>query len=702
MALGLVALSVWSGARARPRDAAVSGGPGKVVVFGFSGLGWDDLQHGPVPNLRALAARGAVAAMTVRTVSPQPSLAEGYATLGAGARLRAPAADVGPVATDGGGAPITVSGVRHLARVNRSLHLPTGPGALGDALGAAGRRTAVVDQPGGTGAAALALMDHKGSVDAGWQARVPGAPTAGDLTAALGNADVVVVEPGQLALAGGPSATDPDRTHALVATDQLLGDVERALPPGTRLLVVSVVPPSQTWHLEPVVVAGAGVPQGYVDSPSTKRLGLVTLTDVAPTVLAWAGAPIPSAMIGRQFRYHSGPVSMSRLAGLDADGRARASTYPSIGWGFVALHAVAYLLAAWVLWRRRGGWAARLVRYALLGIVAFPLASYLIRLLPPAQWHGVLPLGLAVVDFALVAVASRAKSHPLAPLGILAAMTVVVLVADMATGARLQVNSLLGYAPLSADRFFGIGGTTLGVLAAAAVVAAAVFVSRARDRRHAAVLVGAAFFVIAALAGSPLSGAKVGAILTMVPVFVVATAAFYGRRVTWRLVLLAVVATAVALALAALFDALQPATGRAHLGQLVGTTGASGGHSILTTVARKATTDARVFIETVWSWVALIIVVFIAYLLMWDHRFRRILPVGSAVRVGALAALAAAVLGLVFNDTGIIITALVLVYLGPYLTLLALGASTPRPAAATMRTDDIPNDRAGAEAPALS
>jgi phosphatidylserine synthase len=96
-----------------------------------------------------------------------------------------------------------------------------------------------------------------------------------------------------------------------------------------------------------------------------------------------------------------------------------------------------------------------------------------------------------------------------------------------------------------------------------------------------------------------------------------------------------------------------------------------------------------VFVETVWSWLALIVTLFLGYLLVHDHRFRRLLPRGSPARIGALALVGAGVLGLLVNDTGIIITALVLVYLGPYLALLALDASN-RTEGVTVATGEGP------------
>ncbi|MBV9411757.1 MAG: hypothetical protein JO148_09175, partial [Acidimicrobiia bacterium] len=347
--------------------------------------------------------------------------------------------------------------------------------------------------------------------------------------------------------------------------------------------------------------------------------------------------------------------------------------------GFVVLHGVVYLLAAWVLARRRGaGRIITVVRYGLLAIAAFPVATFLLRIAPPASWHGWGWLAFVGLDAALVAAAARARFHVLAPLFVLSALTVVVLVADVATGARLQVNSILGYSPLTADRFYGIGGTALGVLVASTLVATTIYVDWCRRRRDALRWVGATFVVVVVVAGASVLGAKVGSILTMVPVFVVTLAALAGVRLSWRTIAVAVGVTVAALAIAGAVELLRPAATRSHLGELVGSGASSGGGSVVTVILRKASTDLRVFLETVWSWLALIVTLFLAYLLVRDHRFLRLLPHGSPLRVGALALVGAGVLGLLVNDTGIIITSLVLVYLGPFLGLLALDAADRR------------------------
>src|SRR5699024_8777688 len=80
---------------------------------------------------------------------------------------------------------------------------------------------------------------------------------------------------------------DPDETarrDALRRTDTVLDRVHAELRPGTLLFVIGLN--QSDWALTPLVAWGPGIPHGYLDSGSTHRPALVTLPDIAPTVLA--------------------------------------------------------------------------------------------------------------------------------------------------------------------------------------------------------------------------------------------------------------------------------------------------------------------------------------------------------------------------------------------------------------------------------
>ena len=718
--------ALWSGSRWEPTSVPPTSRADKVVVFGVPNLAWSDVGHGRLPNLDRLVRTGAVAAMSVRTVSHDPAVAEGYATLGAGTRVATPG--IGGGAYDAStplengtaaealarrvgrpvqGEVVVVDGPATV-RANQGKHLSSLPGALGEAMQKAGRRTAAVGnadigaiggrQPVTSRPAAVAVMDGVSAVNAGavepadvlvedpaspFGQRADAGKVADQTAAALQQADVVVVDTGDVerarAVSGDAlaSAATQSRRQALAQTDDILGRVEGSLPPRTLLLVVSVVPPGQKWHLTPVVASGAGVVKGYLHSPSTERLGLVTLTDVAPTALDSLGVPVPNGMIGHPLRYHPGTVDLARLASLDRDGTTRDSIYFPIALGFVLLHAVVYLVAALLLSRREQGRSEPVLRYGVLLIAALPVSAFLVKSFP-LNGVAVVPVMFAV-DALIVAVASRARRHALSALAWVMGFTAVVLMVDVVTGARLQVNSVLGYSPQTAARFFGIGNSAFAVLAATSILAAAIHLQYAPRRREALLTVTGFLLLVVIVDGAPSLGGDVGGILTLVPVIGLTLIAFSGRRISWKTVAVLAGLTVAVLGAALVVDLLRPPEARTHLGRVITDVHRAGGSSFLTTVARKMATNLRVLKTTVWSWLVPIIAAFLLYLLIWERRMGRLLPRGSPLRIGVIAALGAGLLGFAVNDSGVVITALVYLYLGPFLALLALEAQRGEP-----------------------
>nr|MDQ6947631.1 hypothetical protein [Actinomycetota bacterium] len=98
----LLAVLLWSGGRWEPSSVAATGRASRVLIVGMPGLAWDEVGTGRLPNLDRLIANGALGAMTVRTLSQRPTTVEAYASLGAGARVRAEGAGAEAAGPDGG------------------------------------------------------------------------------------------------------------------------------------------------------------------------------------------------------------------------------------------------------------------------------------------------------------------------------------------------------------------------------------------------------------------------------------------------------------------------------------------------------------------------------------------------------------------------------------------------------------------------
>lgn len=710
-----VAGSFVTAARAVPSSVPPTASAAKVVIVGLPGLSWSDVGTGRIPTLDRLIQQGAVAATSVRTASGKPATSEAYATLGAGARVKtdeqaAQAFDAGESVESGSAADafarrtgVSASGVVVLGapateRLNKGRHLPSLPGALGQALHKAGKKTAVLGN-GDVGTtvsrpAAIALMDRAGRVDEGAVGpealtREQGAPygvsanvpfLSETLRQTLARADVVLVDTGDLDRAAAwsavatPSAAANARSRALARADSMLASIVQDLPTDALLLVTSPTPPGGKWHTTPTVAWGAGVRHGYLQSPSVRRLGVVTLTDLAPTVLRSLDVPVPDGMIGHALRYHPGDGGLGKLRRLDRDATFRERIYFPITLAYIIFQALVYLLVMMAIGRLGGvGRAAGAVRWIVLGVAAWPLSTFVIRAIPNMAVLGAggAVVVLLAVDLVIVAAASRFRRNPLSALSVILGATVALIVVDVALGARLQTSSMLGYSLHTAARFTGLGNTAFAVLAASALLWGVAHVQYAPRPREVWWTVAALFALVIVFDGAPSLGDDVGGILTLVPIMGLTLYVLSGRRVRLRTLVIAGLVAVAVLGVATGLDLLRAPDSRTHLGQLVDSMRHSGSGSFTTTVARKLSTNLRTY-KSVWLWVIVIIAVYLLFFVAWGRGWARLLPGGSALRVGVIATLAAGVAGNFLNDSGAVVTALVFVYLGPFLTLLAL------------------------------
>ena len=593
------------------------------------------------PELAALAGRrGAVAAANVDVPGPRPGST--WATVGAGTRVGARAPTRPPEATR----PFLVQDVEE------------GHGRLGDALHRANRSTGFVGREP-TSPVRLAVADGAGRID---RAATAGSLSAGGLAnrvrSDLGaGADVVAVD---------ATGLDPGGLEDLLAGLRPTG--------GERRLLLLVTPAGDGGRpgLRPLVASGPGAPAGRLTSASTRRDGLVLLSDVAPTVLTSLGVPVPDDMVGSPLRRLARPPGLDGLVEADRLARQRDTVWDPALLAVVPLHLVAYAWA-WRRARRRPAPAApdggpgpgpggrRALVLLGLGLAAWPLATWLVRAVPGTgslgRWAGLLAVA---ADLLVVAAAWRiGRGRGLAPLAVVMGATVALVTVDLGLGGPLQLSSAFGGAAHSSGRFTGLGNTAFAVYAACALLAVAC------ARRRAPWMV--ALLVLVALVDAlPPLGGDVGGAVTLAPVFALTVAALWGR-LRWRTAAVAVAAAAALVAIALAVDLSRPPDARTHLARFV----AGGGRS--SSVGGKLGQNLGTYAAAPILVPVVAIALGLAFAL-WRGRFRHALPPGSPARIGAAGALAVGLVGNALNDSGPIVTLIVMSLLCPYLVVRSAAA----------------------------
>ncbi|HET6214188.1 MAG TPA: hypothetical protein VFE14_15090 [Micromonosporaceae bacterium] len=650
------------GLLARPAASAPRPSVDYVIIAGAPGLRWDDVSPTGTPTLWALAQRGTIGALSVRSAHKPTCPADGWVTLGAGNYAqRTPSTTVAECP------PLNVT-IETPDRIGAYLpdqravvlhnqeKLPWGavPGALAESV----RCTTAV----GPGAAVAAARPF-GRVDR-YTATLPENPVTQLAACRLGIVDLGTV-----------AGEDPARRLvAAQRADRVLARVLAARPERSLVLVAGLSDTDLTSRLHVAIADGPGWTGGWLTSASTSRPGYLPLVDLAPTALAaldelgdpekdklFAGHPADRTR-GRPADL---VAAVARLADADREAGAQHRVASRFFTLLAALQVLLFAAAVPLLRRarRHGKPLTRplppvLITVAEVVLVAAAVAIPAALLADALPWWRSARPGLLFTGATMAAVAAGTaaimagplRRRTLGPLVGVAVAGVAVVAADLLTGARLQLNGVAGYSALEGGRYAGVGTVGLGVFLAGLLLGAGYAAQRMprRWRPPLVVFVGALGVV---LVGSPYLGADAGGAVALTAGVCIAAALSTGGWLTFARLAWAMLAGLAVTTGFALLDLRRPAEQRGSLGRFMAqlSSGSSG-----PVVHRTGAANVVAFATSPLTVLAIAGGLFVWFALLRDWGgLKRLFGLYPAVRAGFAGVAVASVIGGLFNEAAL-------------------------------------------------
>jgi hypothetical protein len=473
--LALVAITSLAGLTIRPAEQARRGAADYVVVAAAPGLRWEDLDPQRTPALWSEATKGSVGWLTVRSAHDVTCPADGWLTLGAGnyaawdtREVTGRCAVAEPQLTRPDGIGANVADQRTVVRNNQDrMPYGTTPGALAESV-----RCTYAIGPG----AAIAAARPFGRVDK-YAAELPA-----DASRVLSDCVLSIVDLGTVTGSGA------ERQAAVAAADATLARVLAARPERSLMLIAGVSDTESSSRLHVAIAEGPGWEGGWLTSAGTGRDGYLQLVDLAPTVLAALGRPSPEKL----FAGYAATVSDGRPADPAAamqgehDADRRAIAQRGVAEIFFTVLAILQLLVfaatvpVLIRARRHAGPTGpplpprRLVTVVEAALIASGLAipaALVADVVPwwssehPAWMFGAATAALMILGTVVIRL-SRRYPNTLFPMAAVSLLSVVVVAADLVTGARLQLNGVAGYSAVYGVRYSGVGSVGLGAFVA--------------------------------------------------------------------------------------------------------------------------------------------------------------------------------------------------------------------------------------------
>jgi hypothetical protein len=461
------------------------------------------------------------------------------------------------------------------------------------------------------------------------------------------------------------------------AVDATLERLDKARPDGSTIVIAGVSDTDRVGRLHVVAIDGPGWQGGWLTSLTTgRRNGYLELVDLAPTALVMLGRPLPdrvfagSPAASAEGRPAQLEIALAALA--NADKRASASLGAS-HWFFtlVAAIQIALFLAVTPLLRRSYLHAGPLgpkppsprlvdaLEVLLIGASLLLPAALLADMVP--WWRSSLrtplfalvTLGLtALLTFAVVKIPGSKRT--LVPLGAVASIAAAVICVDVLTGARLQLNGVVGYSSLQGGRYAGLGIVVMGVFIAGVLMSTGWLAHLVTPKRRTllVVLMGAAAVV---LIGSPRLGADAGGAVALTAGVCLVAAMAAGGWLTFARLAWSVLAGFAVTLIFALIDIRRPVENQGSLGRFLNQL--NDGTASLT-LARVGTSNVAAFTTSALTILAIASALFVWLVLLrpWGG-LKRLFGIYPAIRAAAIGAVVATLIagilgGAAFNVAG--------------------------------------------------
>jgi hypothetical protein len=481
-----------------------------------------------------------------------------------------------------------------------------------------------------------------------------------------------------------PAVAEAHRLAAVDTLDAVVAMALESLPDDGVLMVVPQVlaeEPGTVTGLGPAVIFGPGW-SGHLSSSSTQREGLVTNLDIAATVLGELGIDVPVEVLGNRMVSDGDAAPLAdRISSLEADSATAVAVdtaKPAVVNGFIAATTILLLVCTVVLLRARL-WAGRTVTFVsvfgrrlMMLALAVPPASLLMFLVnprPATSGEALFIFFATLVILWTFGLLLERLTGPRMPVAVLSLLTVVVISVDQLLGAPLSYTSFLGYSPLLAARYYGLGNEGAALIFGAAIIGFALLLDEYRDAKwsRAAGLWGIPLLGLGVtwIGAAPTLGANVAVAIWGVVGFGAMWVIYNNIRVDWRVVVGSLLVMVLLIAAFSFIDMRADAGSQSHLARAWESMAKGGVSELWLIVVRKAETNIRVLTRTNWSYLLIAVLAFLGFM-RWRPQgdFASTLEENPGYSAGMAACLIGGLAAYVTEDSGIVIPALIMIYVG--------------------------------------
>jgi len=419
--------------------------------------------------------------------------------------------------------------------------------------------------------------------------------------------------------------------------------------------------------LSPVIFWGGGMPKGVLSSSTTKREGLISNIDIAPTIINYLGLP------HEQF-LGTNVYSINRDNGFEFlyEDNNRINVVSNSRFYVLAVYSILSIISC-ILGTLLVVFNVKIsgkISKIFWGFIILAGSIPFVLLINSAvNWNNYfqfilsLIVILSITFIILYNINNKSKKNILYISSLVIYLTLVI---DMLTNNNLIRFSPLGYDPIIGARYFGIGNEMVGVFMGCMIILLCNMEVFKKSKNKNRIILYLISFLTVFLIGSPKFGAKVGGTICVLFAVLVFILEDLNIRINFKSMVLICSLVVVAILGFSYID-IKFNSNPTHLGKTILMASSQGEDLINNIIIRKILMNIKLIGSSVWTKSLYINIVSQSCILIFcEDKIREMFNKRKNICIGLISGIAGSIMGILVNDSGIILSALSMVLLTSY------------------------------------
>ncbi len=429
-----------------------------------------------------------------------------------------------------------------------------------------------------------------------------------------------------------------------------------------------------TW----ILWAGKGIEQGWLTSRTTRRKGIITITDFLPSVVSALSVNKnylqTYKITGYPVETIKEDVCWNELLKLNRHITNMSELRTPFIQLFIALQLFVIIMAIICIFYKKlysSIIIQYLIEYLLLVLFLIPINFLFISLF---DFPGILYYLLFLLLFSILEIYIIRKicTGCIEKLILISLILILIIAVDLFNNNFLIADSLLGYSSIIGARFYGLGNEYMGLLIGATVICITGFIELNSGEKNSKYIRGIAllsFCIIVFLIGAPHLGANFGGTITAIVTFCISWLYLRGYSLNIKTILATIIILILIIGGIIYLDYMQLLTPRTHIGNAVKPIIKGDFLEIKNIISRKIQMNIKLMKWTIWTRAIIAFLIYIV--ILFQHpvgQLKKIFKRYPHLAAGFYGGLTGSIITLIVNDSGVVATATLLFY--PMLGLL--------------------------------